>query len=69
MRPAECARAVLKGPRNNDRIIIVADYDVDAAINAFRPDHAQGVDEYLSNCCTAERAREDGLFENDILPR
>jgi NAD(P)-dependent dehydrogenase (short-subunit alcohol dehydrogenase family) len=55
MSPEECARAVLKGLAANERIVIVADYDVDAAINAFRPDHAQGVDEYFSNIARQRR--------------
>jgi hypothetical protein len=46
---------VLKGLAADDRIVIVADYDVDAAINAFRPDHAQGVDEYPFNIARQRR--------------
>lgn len=45
--PEECARGVLKGLAENERIVIITDYDCEAGINAFRPDHARGLDEHL----------------------
>jgi len=50
MRPRRSQEA-----RSKRQIVIVADYDVDATINAFRPNHAQGVDEYLSNVARQRR--------------
>jgi len=55
--PEESARGILKGLAENERIIIVTDSDREGAINAFRPDVARWIDEYLLNVA---RQRKNG---------
>ena len=47
--PEESARGILKGLAANERIVIVTDPDRDGATNAFRPEAAKGMDDYLLN--------------------
>ncbi|HOP85075.1 MAG TPA: SDR family oxidoreductase [Syntrophorhabdaceae bacterium] len=55
--PEESARGILKGLAENERVIIVTDPDREGAINAFRPEVARGMDEYLLNVA---RQRKSG---------
>ena len=55
--PDESARAILKGLAANERIVIVTDADRDGSVNAFRPDAAKGVDDYL---LSVARQRKSG---------
>jgi len=55
--PEECARGILKGLAENERIIIVTEPDREGAANAFRPEVARWVDEYLLNVA---RQRKNG---------
>lgn len=55
--PEESARGILKGVAANERIVIVTDDDRKGAMNAFRPDEADGVDAYLLNVA---RLRKSG---------
>jgi len=54
--PEESARNILKGLAANERIIIVTEGDHTAAINAFRPDTAKVMDEYLLNVARRRRS-------------
>jgi len=54
--PEESARSILKGLAANERIVIVTEDDRTGAINAFRPDTAQKVDDYLLNVARKRRS-------------
>jgi NAD(P)-dependent dehydrogenase (short-subunit alcohol dehydrogenase family) len=54
--PEECARGVLKGLAANERIVIVTEEDRRAAINAFRPDSAKSMDDYLLRVARKRRS-------------
>lgn len=60
--PEESARGILKGLTANERIVIVTDPDRDGAINAFRPEAAQGMDEYLLNVARKRRSGENNAL-------
>lgn len=55
--PHESAYGILKGLAANERIVIVTDPDREGAINAFRPEAAEGIDQYLLNVA---RQRKSG---------
>uniref|UniRef100_A0A7C4RT79 SDR family oxidoreductase n=1 Tax=Desulfatirhabdium butyrativorans TaxID=340467 RepID=A0A7C4RT79_9BACT len=55
--PEASAHGILKGLAENERIVIVTKPDLDGAINAYRPDVAKGMDEYLLNVA---RQRKSG---------
>jgi len=52
---AESARAILTGLAANERIVIVTETDRTAAVNAYRPDAAKMMDEYLLNVARKRR--------------
>lgn len=54
--PEESARAILEGLAANERIVITTDADRDGATNAFRPEAARGMDEYLLNVARQRRS-------------
>ncbi len=54
--PEGAARAILKGVAENERIVITTDADRDGATNAFRPEAAKGMDEYLLNVARQRRS-------------
>jgi len=54
--PEESARGILKGLAANERIVIVTDADREGAINAFRPEAAEGMDQYLLNVARQRRS-------------
>ncbi len=56
--PEESARGILKGLAANERIIIITDDDRKGAINAFHPEAARGMDEYLLNVARKRRRGE-----------
>lgn len=56
--PEESARGILKGLAANERIVIVTDADRDGATNAFRPEAAKGMDEYLLDVARKRRSGE-----------
>ncbi|HPC00773.1 MAG TPA: SDR family oxidoreductase [Syntrophales bacterium] len=53
--PQESARGILRGLAANERVIIVTDADREGAINAFRPEAAEGMDQYLLNVARQRR--------------
>lgn len=53
--PEESARGILKGLAANERVVFVTDADRDGATNAFRPEAAEGMDEYLLNVARQRR--------------
>ncbi len=53
--PQESARGILKGLAANERIVMVTDADRDGATNAFRPEAAEGMDQYLLNIARQRR--------------
>jgi len=59
--PEESARGILKGLSENERIIIVTDPDRDGAINAFRPEAARGMDEYLLNVARQRKCGKSAI--------
>jgi NAD(P)-dependent dehydrogenase (short-subunit alcohol dehydrogenase family) len=59
--PEESARGILKGLAANERIVILTDADRDGAINAFRPEAAKGMDEYLLNNARIRRSGKVAL--------
>jgi len=54
--PEESARGILKGLAANERIVIITDADREGAINAFRPEAAEGMDQYLLNVARQRRS-------------
>lgn len=54
--PDESARGILKGLAANERIIIVTETDRTAATNAFRPEAAKSMDDYLLNVARRRRS-------------
>ncbi|HPZ07561.1 MAG TPA: SDR family oxidoreductase [Candidatus Eremiobacteraeota bacterium] len=56
--PEESARGILKGLAANERIVIITEDDRDGAINAFHPEAARGMDEYLLNVARKRRKGE-----------
>jgi len=54
--PEESARGILKGLAANERIVIVTDADRDGATDAFRPEAAEGMDQYLLNVARQRRS-------------
>jgi len=54
--PEESARGILKGLAANERIVIVTDADREGAVNAFRPEAAEGMDQYLLNVARQRRS-------------
>jgi NAD(P)-dependent dehydrogenase (short-subunit alcohol dehydrogenase family) len=59
--PEQAARSILKGVAANERIVIVTDADRQGAINAFHPDRAQAMDEYLLNVARKRRRGETAV--------
>lgn len=59
--PQESAYGILKGLAANERVIIVTDPDREGAINAFRPDVAEGVDQYLLNVARQRKSGKIGF--------
>ncbi len=60
--PERSAHGILKGIAANERIVIVTDDDRDGAINAFRPEAARGMDEYLLSVARRRRAGESNAL-------
>lgn len=56
--PEESARGILKGLAANERIVIVTDDDLSGAVDAFRPEAAKAMDEYLLNVARKRRSGE-----------
>ncbi|WP_028323480.1 SDR family NAD(P)-dependent oxidoreductase [Desulfatirhabdium butyrativorans] len=54
--PQESAAGILRGVAANERIIIVTEADRSGAINAFRPEAAEGMDQYLLNVARQRKA-------------
>lgn len=54
--PEESARGILTGIAANEKIVIVTDADREGAINAFRPEAAEGMDLYLLNVARQRRS-------------
>ncbi|HOJ52297.1 MAG TPA: SDR family oxidoreductase [Syntrophales bacterium] len=54
--PEESASGILRGLAANERVIIITDADREGAINAFRPEAAEGMDQYLLNVARQRRA-------------
>jgi NAD(P)-dependent dehydrogenase (short-subunit alcohol dehydrogenase family) len=54
--PEESARDILKGLAANERIVIVTEEDRTGAINAFRPESAKAMDDYLLNVARKRRS-------------
>lgn len=58
MPPEQAARSILEGVATNERIVIVTEADRKGAINAFHPDRADAMDEYLLNVARKRRRGE-----------
>lgn len=59
--PKESAQGILKGLAANERIIIVTEADLSGAINAYRPEVAQYMDEYFLKIARQRREGKLGL--------
>lgn len=59
--PEQSAYGILKGLAENERIVIVTDPDREGAINAFRPEVAKWVDEYLLKVARQRKSGKIGF--------
>ena len=57
----QAARGILQGVAANERIVIITDADRRGAINAFRPDNAKAMDDYLLNVARKRRRGETAV--------
>lgn len=59
--PEESARRILEGIAKNERVVITTDEDRSGAINAYRPEAAEVMDEYLLNVARKRRSGENAI--------
>jgi len=59
--PEESARGILKGLAANERIVIVTEDDRSGALNAYRPEVARYMDEFLLNVARQRREGKIGF--------
>ena len=57
----QAARGILRGVAANERIVIVTEADHRGAINAFHPDRAEAVDEYLLSVARKRKRGETAV--------
>lgn len=57
----QAARGILQGVAANERIVIITEADRKGAINAFHPDRAKAMDDYLLNVAREKRRGETAV--------